>query len=219
MTKLAIKYLPGVGGEFLMSLISSKILNKPFDLNEKNHYDCTQYDCGHQSFRKVFTHVWFNDVPDYPSLISDSVGKSDINKANIFKNYDRITIHVWTLNIMAEMQVRGFKRLLAVRDYKNKGRKLAVKKLGTLVGKVDIPQDEWHDLIYKKIEDHSENTYMYNYARKAFDIVETDYESLYNNTFKETQTLIRDFSNVEIDQNDFSLMRRYYEKNEAIIAS
>ena len=60
---------------------------------------------------------------------------------------------------------------------------------------------------------------MYNYARKAFDIVETDYESLYNNTFKETQTLIRDFSNVEIDQKDFSLMRRYYEKNEAIIAS
>ena len=83
--KLAIKYLPGVGGEFLMSLLSSKILNKPFDLNEKNHYDCTQYDCGHQSFRKVFTHVWFSDVPDYPSLVSDSVGKSDIKKANIFK--------------------------------------------------------------------------------------------------------------------------------------
>ena len=101
--KLAIKYLPGVGGEFLMSLLSSKILNKPFDLNEKNHYDCTQYDCGHQSFTKVFQHVWFSDIPDYPSLISDSVGKGDSTKTNIFKSYDRITMHVWTLNIMAEI--------------------------------------------------------------------------------------------------------------------
>ena len=217
--KLAIKYLPGVGGEFLMSLLSSKILNKPFDLNEKNHYDCTQYDCGHQSFTKVFQHVWFSDIPDYPSLISDSVGKGDSTKTNIFKSYDRITMHVWTLNIMAEMQVRGFKRVLAVKDYKNKGRKLAVKKLGTLVGKADMNIDEWHNLIYKKIDDHSESTYMYNYARKAFDIVETDYESLYNNNYIKTKTLIRDFCNVEIDQSDFSLMRKYYDKNEAIIAA
>lgn len=217
--KLAIKYLPGVGGEFLMSLLSSKILNKPFELNEKNHYDCTLYDCGHQSFTKVFQHVWFSDIPDYPSLISDSVGKGDSNKTNIFKSYDRITMHVWTLNIMAEMQVRGFKRVLAVKDYKNKGRKLAVKKLGTLVGQADMHIDEWHNLIYKKIEDHSENSYMYNYANKAFDIVETDYESLYNNDYIKTKTLIRDFCNVNIDQNDFSLMRKYYEKNEAIIAA
>ena len=94
-----------------------------------------------------------------------------------------------------------------------------MKKLGTLVGQADMHIDEWHNLIYKKIEDHSENSYMYNYANKAFDIVETDYESLYNNDYIKTKTLIRDFCNVNIDQNDFSLMRKYYEKNEAIIAA
>lgn len=219
--KIAIKYLPGVGGEFLMSLISSKILNKPFNLNEKNHYDCTQFDCGHQSFAKVFHYVYFAQNPDYSQLISDSVGKTKhINsKNNIFKYYDRITLHCWTLNILAEMQIRDFKRIMYVRDSNEKGRRLARAKVGTLVGRSDLSEKDWEDLVYNHIHRKSEDPKHLAYAKKCFDVVECDYESLYNNTFNKTKKLIKSFCDVEIDQTDYSLIRSYYEANEAILAS
>ena len=178
MKKIAVKYLPGCGGEFILSLIASIQDNKPFELNEKNHYHCTDFDCGHQSFRKFFTNVYLTDRPDYPSLVSDSVGKGSFEKnQNIFKHYSRITMHL---------------------SYSEK---------------------EWDAMLYRKINEHSETTALYNYAKKGFKVVETDYESLYNNTFEGTKALIKSFCDVSIDESHYILIRKYYEKNQSIIDS
>tara|TARA_R110000822_G_scaffold140325_6_gene278044 strand:+ start:294 stop:980 length:687 start_codon:yes stop_codon:yes gene_type:complete len=221
MKKIAVKYLPGCGGEFILSLIASIQDNKPFELNEKNHYHCTDFDCGHQSFRKFFTNVYLTDRPDYPSLVSDSVGKGSFEKnQNIFKHYSRITMHLWSLNIIAEMQYRNFNNILVIKDFENKGKTLAKAKLGVLVG-VDssYSEKEWDAMLYRKINEHSETTALYNYAKKGFKVVETDYESLYNNTFEGTKALIKNFCDVSIDESHYILIRKYYEKNQSIIDS
>lgn len=165
--------------------------------------------------------MYFAQNPDYSQLISDSVGKTKhINsKNNIFKYYDRITLHCWTLNILAEMQIRDFKRIMYVRDSNEKGRRLARAKVGTLVGRSDLSEKDWEDLVYNHIHRKSEDPKHLAYAKKCFDVVECDYESLYNNTFNKTKKLIKSFCDVEIDQTDYSLIRSYYEANEAILAS
>lgn len=218
--KLAVKYLPGCGGEFILSLISAIIDNKPFDLNEKNHYDCTQFGCGHQGFSKYFQKVHLTSRPDYASLVSDSAGKNNyVEKDNIFKHYDRITMHQWSLNIMAEMQYRNFNNVLVIKDSDNRGKILAKAKLGTLVGVSDMSEKEWDNYLYDKMASHSERKGLYDYAERAFNVTYVTYESLYNNVFEETQALIKNFCDVEIDETHYELIRKYYEKNQSIIDS
>lgn len=217
--KLAVKYLPGCGGEFILSLISSIIDDKPFELNEKNHYDCTKFGCGHQGFQKFFLNVHLTTRPDYASLVSDSAGKNNfVEKDNIFKHYDRITLHQWSLNIMAEMQYRNFNNVLVIKDSDDRGKILAKAKLGILVGVDDtMSESEWDNYLYEKMDTHSERKGLYDYAEKAFNVTSVTYEELYNNTFEGTQAIIKNFCDVEIDEPHYELIRKYYEKNQSII--
>jgi|TARA_B110000879_G_C11180121_1_gene517882 hypothetical protein len=219
--KLAVKYLPGCGGEFILSLISSIIDDKPFSLNEKNHYHATEFGCGHQGFGKFISKVYLTDRPDYASLVSDSAGKSNfVEKDNIFKHYDRITMHLWSLNIMAEMQYRNFNNVLVIEDSDGRCKILAKAKLGVLVGVNDtMPEEEWDKYLYDKADTHSERKGMYDYANKAFNVTTVTYEELYNSTFEETRTLISNFCDVAIDESHYNLIGKYYEKNQSIIDS
>jgi hypothetical protein len=219
--KLAVKYLPGCGGEFILSLISSIIDNKPFELNEANHYHATEYGCGHQGLAKFFKQVHLTDRPDYSALVEDSAGKNSfIEKDNIFKHYDRITLHQWSLNILAEMQYRNFDNVLVIEDEDGRCKHLAKAKLGTLVGVTsDMTEKDWDAYLYDKMSDHSEREGLYTYAKQAFNVTTITYERLYNSTFEETKTLISNFCNVEIDETHYELIRKYYEKNQSIIDS